>query len=262
MAIEVAVTGAGGRMGRVIVPALEREPGIRLVAVIGGEHPARPAPGIPLRSSDLEWTLDRTHPRVVVDFTAPAYSLRVIAAAHAGGSCPVVGTTGFTRRDLESIAASCDRSGLPAVVIANFSLGATILTRLAGEAARHLGALEIVELHHEGKRDAPSGTALRLAAALGGAKPPAAGNPDPSRGLWVEGVPVHSVRLPGLVAHHEVILGGQGEYLTLRHDSTSRECFLPGLLLAIRRVSRCRGLVQDLDELLELGSGTGEGEGT
>lgn len=261
MITEVALTGAGGRMGRVIAPALEREPGIRLVAVIGSEHPAQPVPGVPLRCSDLERALDETRPQVVVDFTAPAYSLRVIAAAHARGASPVVGTTGFTARDRETIAASCERSGLPAIVIANFSLGATILARLAREAARHLKAFEIVELHHEGKRDAPSGTALRLASALGGGPAPA-GNPQPSRGLPVAGVPVHSLRLPGLVAHHMVILGGQGEYLTLRHDSTSRECFLPGLLLAIRRVSQCRGLVQDLESLLQKDSGTGTGEGT
>lgn len=246
--ITVVLTGAGGRMGRVVAPVLDQEPDIDLVAMVSSQYPRRPAPGVPLRCSDLPEVLAIVSPRVVVDFSVPAHSLQVIAAAHAHGSVPVVGTTGFKAGELETIAAGCVRSGLPALVIPNFSLGATVLARLAREAVRHLPALEIIECHHQGKRDAPSGTALRLAAILGEGR--------------TAGIPVHSVRLPGMVAHHEIILGGRGEYLTLRHDSTSRECFIPGLLLAIRRARQCRGLVQDLDDLLRPGPGTGEGDGS
>ncbi len=252
--LRVAVTGSGGRMGRTIVPALEREPGIAVVALISRQFPASAAAeALPVRCSDPDLAFDLARPQVVVDFSSPAFAVRVVLAAHARGIFPVVGTTGFSQDQLSEIAASCERSGLPAVVAPNFSLGATVLARLAREAARYFPAVEVVESHHDGKRDSPSGTALRLCAALAASRPNAArveGDHDASRGRDVEGIRVHSLRLPGLVAHHEVVFGGQGEYLTLRHDSTSRECFVPGLLLAIRRVVECRGLVLDLDALL------------
>ncbi|HCC33642.1 MAG TPA: 4-hydroxy-tetrahydrodipicolinate reductase [Clostridiales bacterium] len=263
--VKVAITGARGRMGRVVVAAVDGEGDLSPVAVVSREYPSRPAPGeVPLRCSDLERALDLSAPQVVVDFTSPPFSMRVIAAAHARGIRPVVGTTGFTADDLTAIAASCARHRLPAIVVPNFSLGSLVLTRLAREASRYLPAAEIIEFHHSDKRDAPSGTALRLASELAGsgANPARADRESPARGQVASGVPVHSVRLPGMVAHHEVVFGGRGEYLVLRHDSTSRECFLPGLFLAVRRVEHCQGLVRSLEELLAQTGDTAIGPGS
>ncbi|HSW10939.1 MAG TPA: 4-hydroxy-tetrahydrodipicolinate reductase [Bacillota bacterium] len=263
--IKVAITGARGKMGRVVVAAVEEEADLSPVALVSREHPSQPAPGeVPLRCSDLERALDLTAPQVVIDFTSPPFAMRVVAAAHARGIRPVVGTTGFSTGDLEAIAASCARHRLPAIVVPNFSLGSLVLTRLAREASRYLPAAEIIEFHHQHKRDAPSGTALRLAAELAGSGPRSAGadRGSPARGLVAAGIPVHSVRLPGMVAHHEVVFGGRGEYLVLRHDSTSRECFLPGLFLAVRRVEHCQGLVRSLEELLAQTGDTAIGPGS
>jgi 4-hydroxy-tetrahydrodipicolinate reductase len=168
---------------------------------------------------------------VAVDFTAPdAVEANVRSALDAGVPC-VVGTTGWGPEPLGRLAA--DR-GLPLFVAPNFAIGAVLMMRFAEEASRHLPRAEIVELHHEGKRDAPSGTAKATAARLPGE------------------APIHSVRLPGLVAHQEVLLGGEGQLLTIRHDTTSRAAFVPGVLLALERLPGLPpGLTLGLDHLLD-----------
>ena len=201
--MNVVLNGRGGKVGRVLAPALEAE-GHRLV--------------------DLEAA------EVMVDFTVPeAVEANVAAAIERGLPC-VIGTTGFDRGRVDALARS---AGVSCFHAPNFALGAVLMMRFAKEAAEHLPRAEIVELHNEAKLDAPSGTAKATAELIGG-------NPA-----------IHSVRLPGLVAHQEVLFGGDGQLLTLRHDTFSREAFVPGVLLALERLPDLPpGLTVGLDALL------------
>jgi 4-hydroxy-tetrahydrodipicolinate reductase len=222
--IRVALSGANGRMGRVLGPALEAADGVALVARIDVDDDLRAA------------VLD-ARAEVVVDFTTPqsaASNARAILEAGADG---VIGTTGFRPEDLEALDARAKDLGRGLLVAPNFALGAVLMMRFAAEAARHLPRAEIVEYHHEGKRDAPSGTAASTARAIEGSAPRTA-------------VPIHSVRLPGLVAHQEVLLAGPGELLTIRHDALSRECFVPGVLAGVRAVRGKVGLLRGLESIL------------
>jgi len=204
----VAVAGAAGRMGETVCAAVEGAEDMRLTGR------ADPALGVALAEVLPE-------AEVVVDFTTPDVALDNALACLDAGVHVVIGTTGF---DVERLRAAAAAEGAPNVLVApNFAIGAVLMMRFAAEAARHMAKAEIVELHHDAKVDAPSGTAARTAAlmaeASGGAPPP-----------------IHSVRLPGLVAHQEVILGDLGQTLSIRHDTIKRESFMPGVLLAIRRV--------------------------
>jgi 4-hydroxy-tetrahydrodipicolinate reductase len=200
--IRVAVAGAAGRMGSTVCEAVE---GASDMELAGRADPAL--------GTSVEDVLEGAD--VLVDFTQPDTALANARAALAAGVHVVIGTTGFDVAELERMA-----SGLPANVFVapNFAIGAVLMMRFAAEASRHMAKAEIVELHHDRKLDAPSGTAKRTAELMQGE------------------VPIHSVRLPGLVAHQEVILGDIGQTLTIRHDSTDRTSFMPGVLLAIRRV--------------------------
>jgi len=197
--IRVAVAGAAGRMGATVCEAVE---GAEDMELTGRADPAL--------DTRLEEVLGEAE--VVVDFTRPDTALANARACLAAGVHVVIGTTGFDVEELRGV------PGANAFVAPNFAIGAVLMMRFAAEAARHLPKAEIVELHHDRKLDKPSGTAARTAALMGGE------------------VPIHSVRLPGLVAHQEVILGGTGETLTIRHDSLDRASFMPGVLLAVRRV--------------------------
>ena len=174
---------------------------------------------------------------VVLDCTVYPISTDVVRTALDNGVAPVIGATGWTDEDLVSLADACDVANLGAMLVPNFSLGAVLMMRLAVEASRVFPKMEIIEMHHDAKRDAPSGTAKLTAQRIA----EASGRKD---------VPIHSVRLPGLVAHQEVIFGGEGETLTIRHDSLSRESFAPGMLLAIRNVRRQTGLTVGLEAVL------------
>ncbi len=174
---------------------------------------------------------------VVLDFTAYPVSTEIARAAVSAGISPVVGTTGWTEEDRLSFADQCDEAEIGALIVPNFAIGAVLMIRFAEEAVRHLSAVEIIEMHHAAKRDAPSGTALLTANRIG-----TAGGPSH--------VPIHSVRLPGFVAHQEVIFGGVGETLTIRHDANDREAFASGIVLAARRVRELSTLAVGLDALL------------
>ncbi len=202
--IRVGVAGAAGRMGSTACDAIEEADDLELAGR------ADPALGVELAAilPDCE---------VVVDFTQPQVALANARACVAAGVHVVIGTTGFSVAELEGL------RGANVFAAPNFAIGAVLMTRFAVEAAQHMQAAEIIELHHDGKLDAPSGTAARTAKLIAektGREPP-----------------IHSVRLPGLVAHQEVILGDVGQTLTIRHDSIDRRSFMPGMLLAIRRVS-------------------------
>jgi len=196
-----------------------------------------------------------------VDFTAPtAVRGNAVAALSAGTPC-VIGTTGLQEADLEDIDRLAREQGLPCFVAPNFALGAVLMMAFAAKAARFYESVEVVELHHPDKVDAPSGTAARTADLIGAAREdaglapvPDATTDDPggARGGRVHGIPVHSVRLRGLVAHQEVLLGTTGETLTLRHDSYDRVSFMPGVLLAVRSVPSRPGLTVGLEALLDL----------
>ncbi|QGP93283.1 4-hydroxy-tetrahydrodipicolinate reductase [Neomoorella glycerini] len=259
------VTGAAGRMGREMTKGLLQAGDIEVagavdrVAVgtdIGTLNGLQPA-GV-LINDDLGAVIKTTRPQVMVDFTVAAAALANARLAVEQGVCPVIGTTGISPEQLDELHQLCEARQVGAVVAPNFSLGAVLMMHFARQAARYFPRAEIIEMHHEQKIDAPSGTALKTAELMAEeietalAPPVAEEKVAGARGATYRGLAVHSIRLPGAVAHQEVILGGQGQLLTIRHDTISREAFLPGLLLAIRRVLHLKGVVYGLENLLEL----------
>ncbi|MBV9648291.1 MAG: 4-hydroxy-tetrahydrodipicolinate reductase [Candidatus Eremiobacteraeota bacterium] len=180
---------------------------------------------------------DTAQPDVLVDFTTYPASVAISSTAVQKRVAAVVGATGWQEADRKHLADACERAGVAACLVPNFALGAALMMRFAVEAAPHFPTVEIVELHHDGKKDAPSGTSRLTAERI------RATNAH-------NDVPIHSVRLRGLVAHQEVLFGGTGELLTIRHDSLSRESFMPGVLLAVRRIVGRRGLFLGLDSFL------------
>jgi 4-hydroxy-tetrahydrodipicolinate reductase len=199
--IRVAVAGAAGRMGQTVCDAVERAEDMELVA--------RADPALGSSVSDAL----AAQPDVLVDFTTPSTAVENVRQAVRAGVHAVIGTTGFDAAQLRELHGEAN-----VFVAPNFAIGAVLMMQFAAQAARHMSKAEIIEMHHDRKLDKPSGTAARTAELMGG------------------DVPIHSVRLPGLVAHQEVILGGVGQTLTIRHDSIDRESFMPGVLLAIRSV--------------------------
>ncbi|MGI8699213.1 MAG: 4-hydroxy-tetrahydrodipicolinate reductase, partial [Mycobacteriales bacterium] len=226
----MGVLGAAGRMGGEVCRAVETAPDLSLVARVDVADQREP-----LRGAD-----------VVVDFTSPDAVMDNLRWCISAGLSVVVGTTGLDEERLATMRSWLAAAPSVAVlVVPNFGIGAVLMMRFAAAAARFFESVEIVELHHPGKADAPSGTARRTAELVAAAWHEAGAGPAPdattsaldgARGASVQGVPVHAVRLAGLVAHQEVLLGGHGEVLTIRHDSMDRSSFMPGVLLAVRRV--------------------------
>lgn len=247
--IKVAVLGAAGRMGSEAVKAVADAADMELVASLG-------------RGDDLQQIIDAgaTH---VVDLSVPASTEQNVRFAIEHGLHAVVGTTGWSderRAALEALLAEHPASGV--LIAPNFALGSVLASAFAATAAKYFESVEIIELHHPNKVDAPSGTAVRTAELIAASRQAAGVAPSPdatetqlegARGADVDGIRVHSVRLRGLVAHQEVLLGGPGEQLTLRHDSYDRASFMPGVLLGLRTVASRPGLTYGLDGYLELG---------
>lgn len=259
--IDVLVSGAAGRMGREVVRAIGAADGVRVVAAVDPGHVAATvddgAGGAVRCTGDLGAALAATAPHVMVDFTHPDAVEGNLKTALAAGVHCVVGTTGLSESALVALASHAP-DGVCLFVAPNFAIGAVLMMRFAAEAARYLPHVEIIELHHDRKADAPSGTALRTASLVAAARsevPAAPGRETElaqgARGALVDDVSVHSVRLPGLVAHQEVIFGGQGQTLTIRHDSIDRTSFMPGVVLAVREVVNRSGLIVGLENLLE-----------
>lgn len=245
-AIRVLVTGARGRMGQEVVRAVTGAPDMEVVAQVD-------------QGDDLLAAFQDSRPDVMVDFTVPEAVKSNIRAALEAHVIPIVGTTGLGPEDLEEIRGLCETHGTPALIAPNFALGAVLLMRFAAEAARYFPDAEIIEMHHERKVDAPSGTAAKTAEMIAAAaERPPVGDPSGafekfagSRGGKAAGeVRVHSVRLPGFVASQEVIFGGPGQRLALRHDSIDRASFMPGVLIAVRKARSLPGLVYGLENLL------------
>jgi 4-hydroxy-tetrahydrodipicolinate reductase len=245
--IRIGVSGARGRMGSLTCKAVAADPDLLLVAAIDPAlSEAEAATGAGGEKDitwfkDLEQALEAGGLQVVVDFSTPATVRANVLACVSRRVPAVVGTTGLTARDLADIEEQVAANGVPVLVAPNFAMGAVLMMQFAQQAAQHFRACEVVELHHEDKVDSPSGTARLTRVRI--------------EEIWRQAglekeVPVHSVRLPGLMAHQEVIFGGLGETLTLRHDSLSRESFMPGVLLAIKRVRTLQGLVVGLENIL------------
>lgn len=261
--IKVIVCGAAGSMGRYVVKTVLSREDMELVGALdtcgkgkdAGELATGHDAGI-LISDDLKKVLAKQNPDVMVDFTkgwaAPENILRCLATNCA---C-VVGTTGISDDNLEKIRAKSEETGVPVLIAPNFSLGAVLMMKFSREAARYFQWAEIIELHHENKADAPSGTALRTAELMSRERPQFNSPRNETekvrcaRGGIHHGVRIHSIRLQGLLAHQEVNLGGLGEVLKIRHDSISRECFMPGVMLGIEKVRSLKGLVIGLEDIL------------
>jgi 4-hydroxy-tetrahydrodipicolinate reductase len=264
--VRVGVLGATGRMGQFVCAAVLGAPDLELAAAVAGASGAgRPlgdlVPGAPeelLVGEDLS-DFVAAEAEVVVDFSRPEATAAAVEGLLPEGVHLVSGTTGLPGEamdDLANLAGKADHGNV--VWAPNFALGAVLAMHFAAVAGRFYPAAEVIELHHQGKADAPSGTALRTARAIAAARDrttaPGGGSESVAgvRGGEVEGVRVHSVRLPGLVAHQEVIFGGQGEVLTVRHDSLDRSSFMPGVLLAVQAVATRPGLTVGLEPLLGL----------
>jgi len=263
----VVVAGAAGRMGRAAVRTISRRDDMTLVGALGrttavgqdaGTVAGSGAIGVPI-TADLPEIFLVGRPTVLVDLSRGegAAEHALVALDH---RVPVViGATGIPPDAVASLRDRAEAQGVGAIIAPNFALGALLMMEFARRAARFFPHAEIIELHHDRKRDAPSGTAARtarlMAEARGSAPAPAvteATTVEGARGGSVEGIRIHSVRLPGLVAHQEVLFGGPGQTLTIRHDSTSEESFMPGMVLAIQRVGALRHLVEGLEHVLDL----------
>jgi 4-hydroxy-tetrahydrodipicolinate reductase len=245
--ILVAVAGHRGKVGSILVAAFEAQAGIEYVGGVGA-------------GDDLAEFLRKTRPQAFVDFTRPSVALHNALVAVAAGAAPVVGTSGIPADGVDKLEVACKAKGVGGIVAPNFAIGAVLMMHLAEIAAPHFEAAEIVEMHHAAKLDAPSGTALSTAkrlAARRGSKPFAHKKAEKetlagTRGGEEGGIAVHSVRLPGFVADQEVIFGLPGQTLTIAHRTTSREAYLPGVLIAIQRVTSQPHFYRGLDQLLGL----------
>jgi 4-hydroxy-tetrahydrodipicolinate reductase len=259
--IGVVVSGTGF-MGREVLAAVAREADMEPLGVVEKFSQADSASlpdgrAIPLSSDPA--LIGQLKPRVVIDFTNAEWTPLVAEAALSCGASLVVGTTGQSEAFLQQLAAACKAKGIGAFVAPNFAIGAVIMIHLAKIASRYFDYAEISEMHQEKKVDAPSGTALLAAREMVAArgrpfertmpqKEPLAGG----RGAEYEGVSLHSQRMPGFVAHHEIVFGGLGQTLRIRHDSNGRESFIPGVLLATREIVNRRELIVGLDKLIGL----------
>ena len=261
--IRVAVRGASGKMGQEVVKAVCQEPGMELVGAVElqvSENYLTLPDGsgtIPF-SANLDDIIANCQPDVLVDFTIAEAIMPVVRLATGQGVNLVLGTTGLSADELGEIDRLAIAHKVGAVVAPNFALGAVLMVHLAKTASKYLDYAEIIELHHHRKVDAPSGTALSTARAMAASRgkpflqPSGQGEESDSRGRNVEGIPVHSVLLPGLMAQQEILFGGSGQTLTIRHDTINRECYMPGVILAIKEVINKKGLVYGLDTLLGL----------
>ncbi len=261
--IKVLVNGACGRMGTAVlravtddselelVAAVDRKEGIEVGKLIGEEN-------IKLKTQqNLKQAIEMTKPDVMVDFTNPASVYDNVMTALNLGVSPVIGTTGLSEEQKGQIDELSRKQKVPAFIAANFAIGAVLMMTAARKIAEYMPQVEIIEMHHDRKLDAPSGTAITTAEMISEVrKPMKQGHPDEeeklagARGAEINGIPIHSVRLPGFVASQAVIFGGLGQTLTLRHDTIDRTSFMPGVVLACKKVQGLEGLVRNLENIL------------
>ncbi|MBO8170737.1 MAG: 4-hydroxy-tetrahydrodipicolinate reductase [Bacillaceae bacterium] len=263
--IRVIVAGAKGRMGKETVKMVLDESDFKLVAGIDphlngpdvGETLGFGTAGAPFMNG-LEEAIRQYTPDVLIDFTTPEAVKSNVQIAIENGVRPVVGTTGLTPEDIDELDKLCERHHIGGIIAPNFAIGAILMMKFARTAAKYMPHVEIIEMHHDQKLDAPSGTALKTAELIAESREELKqGHPNEKetlegvRGGYMNGFRIHSVRLPGLVAHQELIFGNTGQTLTIRHDSINRESFMPGVNLAVKKVMELDRLVYGMEHLLD-----------
>jgi 4-hydroxy-tetrahydrodipicolinate reductase len=243
--IKVIVNGAGGKMGQEVIQGMKDADDMTLVAGTG-------------RNDTLAAVVQEKHADVVVDFTHPSVVYQNIISIIEGGANAVVGTTGITEKQKKVIDSLAKEKGVGVLLAPNFSIGAILMMQFAAEASKYLNHIAIVEFHHDRKADAPSGTAIKTAEYIhshGKTSAPMVQSIEQmegvSQGLAIGNIHVHAVRLPGFVASQEVILGAVGQTLKIRHDTIDRKAFIPGVLIGIRKILGCRGLIDGLEHLIK-----------
>lgn len=265
MTIKVAIAGSRGKMGREAVNTVLKRDGLELVAALDYKHVGdslaeleifSPELDVPIYL-DLAQLIYETKPDVLIDLTNPqsVYEHTKVALLH--NVRPVVGTTGFTDEQFEELKQLSEENKVGCIIAPNFAIGAVLMMKFAKEAAKYLPNVEIIELHHDRKLDAPSGTAKKTAQMIAEVREEKKqGHPneketiDGARGADFEGMRIHSVRLPGLVAHQEILFGGEGQMLTIRHDSFNRESFMDGVMFCVETVVTLDNLVYGLENIL------------
>lgn len=242
--IKVVVNGYKGRMGNFVIDAVNKCSDMELV-------------GKADQGDDLSEIIKKGSADVVVDFTVPEVRMKNFKTIVENGARPVVGTTGYTEDDIKALSVLCNEAKIGAIIAPNFTIGAILMMRLAAEAAKYMDYAEVIEYHHENKVDFPSGTAVKTAQMLAEVKDKynqgtndKVANMEGARGAEYAGVRVHSVRMPGYVAHQEVIFGATGQTLTIRHDSISRESYMPGVMMSCRKVMEVNELIYGLEKIL------------
>jgi 4-hydroxy-tetrahydrodipicolinate reductase len=258
--IRVLVHGAAGRVGQEVVKAVCQEPGMVLAGGVdikaAGTLTRPDGTTAPFGDSVAE-IIKSCEPDVMVDFTIAKASMPAVRTAAKNNVNMVIGTTGFSGAELDEMKKLAEANEIGIIAAPNFALGAVLMMHLAKIAGKLMNHAEIIELHHDKKLDAPSGTSLLTAKAMVEARgkafvPPSAGEHTNSRGATQSGINIHSVRLPGLMAHQEVIFGAAGQTLSIRHDTINRECYMPGVILAIKAAVKQKGFIYGLDKLLGL----------
>lgn len=263
--ITVAVSGASGRMGREVVKMVLEDPELRLAAAVdnsSGAIDAGTLVGVEacgvLMSNDLETALAETRPDVLVDFTTPKSVVGNTKLAIQYGVRPVIGTTGFTPEEIVELDKLCREAKIGGLIAPNFSIGAILMMKFAAQAAKYMPHVEIIEYHGDQKLDAPSGTAVKTAELIAANRQELRqGNPEEeetiegSRGGYYNGFRIHSVRLPGVFAQQEVIFGGNGQTLKIRHDSFERSGYMPGVNLAVKKVMTYEGMVYGFEHFID-----------
>ena len=245
--IKVAVNGALGKMGQEVVRAVNEQPDMQLVLELDAKD-------------DLDKVLSQSQVDVLIDFTRPEARMNVVRTILQHKVSGVIGTTGFTPDDLDEIAKLSEKNKTGIIIAPNFTIGCVLMMQFAKQAAKYFDTAEIIEYHHNQKADYPSGTAVKTAQLMTEARKEGfnsqlgdkVANVEGARGGVMDGIRMHSIRLPGMVAHQEVIFGEKGQYMTLRHDAVSREAYMPGVLLAIREIVKMKKLVYGLETLLNL----------
>ena len=257
--IKVIINGALGKMGQAMFEGLSHEDDIRVVGAVdikADRSSLSSARGTVPLASNLGSLLDVVEADVLLDFTTAAATMSAVHLAASRGINLVIGTTGLSDEDIAEIASLAEEHGIGVVVAPNFALGAVVMIYLSKIVAHYFDWAEIIELHHDRKLDAPSGTSLTTVRAMIEERGKDFKQPDQprsiSRGDLRGGVSLHSVRLPGIMAEQEIIFGAPGQTLRIRHDTIGRECYVPGVLLAMRRVVVTKGLILGLDKLLGL----------
>lgn len=249
MAINVIINGASGKMGQEAVNAINADPALNLVAQLS-------------RNDNLADEIAKHHADVVVDLTVATVAYENLLTIIQAGAHPVIGTSGLTTEQISTAKQLCSDKKLGGIIVPNFSIGAVLMMQMSQIAAKHFQHVEIIEMHHDGKLDAPSGTAVRTAQMLDEArtahhdlsipatKPCHEPSISGSRGANYKNIPIHAIRLPGLVANQQVIFGGVGETLSITHNTIHRECFMPGVLLCCKKVHTLATLGVGLEVLL------------